>query len=265
MALAVLGVQGDPHAGLDAQREAAGRERLIECAVDPRGGRGDRLCRGHVGQQHRELVAAEACDGVSVADDRAQTLADALDHDIAVEVAERVVDLLEAIEVHHEHGDHPLAVARGQCLLEQAVEQRTVGQAGQRVLERLTLVLIGLVAHPRGGARGRADETGSERQEADEQDQQPARVGRRRGTDRLVREVDGECPGGRRGAVGAEGNHCLDRRLPVRRAHPGGRGARERASDVVGGGGLEGPGGGARPAGSETGSSCPGGRSAAQP
>ena len=65
---------------------------------------------------------------------------------VAGVVAERVVDLLEAVEVHDQHG-HAAAVAaarpRGR-VLDAVAEQRAVGQAGERVVQRLVLVELGL-------------------------------------------------------------------------------------------------------------------------
>ena len=53
-------------------------------------------------------------------------------------VAERVVDLLEPVQVHEQHRD-VLAMALGsrQRLTHSVVEEDAVGQAGERVVERL--------------------------------------------------------------------------------------------------------------------------------
>ena len=65
---AVRGVAGDADAGVDLEREALDRERLAQA--------GEQLARDDVGvagaaqggQQHAELVAAEAGDGVALAE-----------------------------------------------------------------------------------------------------------------------------------------------------------------------------------------------------
>ena len=54
-------------------------------------------------QQHHELVAAQARDGVLGAHRGAQALGDRAQHRVAGEVAERIVDRLEAVEVDEEH------------------------------------------------------------------------------------------------------------------------------------------------------------------
>jgi hypothetical protein len=56
-------------------------------------------------QDQHELVAADAADGVALAQHRAQPLAHALQQLVAGRVAERVVDELEVVEVHEHHGD----------------------------------------------------------------------------------------------------------------------------------------------------------------
>ena len=61
--------------------------------------------------------------------------ADALEQDVAVVVAERVVDLLEAVEVHQQHADLAAAQLGGREGAAHALVQlRAVGQAGERVV-----------------------------------------------------------------------------------------------------------------------------------
>ena len=61
-------------------------------------------------QQDGELVAAEPGDRVARAQDAGDARADELQQLVAAVVAERVVDLLELVEVE-EHHDRPRAVA----------------------------------------------------------------------------------------------------------------------------------------------------------
>ena len=56
------------------------------------------------GQQHAELVAAEAGDGVALAERLLEAVRDLLQQAVARVVAERVVDLLEVVEVDQHHG-----------------------------------------------------------------------------------------------------------------------------------------------------------------
>ena len=92
----------------------------------------DRARRGRVvGEQHGELVAAEPGDGVAARGGRSQPPAELHEQAVAVVVAERVVDLLELVEVHDEQG-HALVAAAGlgERLLQPVVEQRP-GWAGR--------------------------------------------------------------------------------------------------------------------------------------
>ena len=54
-------------------------------------------------------------------------------HQVAVEVPERVVDLLEAVEVHQQHRHHRAVRAVGKRAVGQGTEELAVGQPGQRV------------------------------------------------------------------------------------------------------------------------------------
>ena len=74
--------------------------------------RGDPLYRGvhfelvlHVFDDHDELVAAEACNGVGPAQAVDHALRDLGEETIAGIVAQAVVDELEPVEVEEEHGD----------------------------------------------------------------------------------------------------------------------------------------------------------------
>ena len=99
---------------------------------------------GQVGQEHAELVPAQACHQVAAraapSDSRGPI---SLQELVAEVMAERVVDLLEVVEVHQHHGRRSLpsapasAMAVGQLLL----EQHAVGQAREGVVQRLVLVL----------------------------------------------------------------------------------------------------------------------------
>jgi len=74
-------------------------ERLSDLPGDGRGSR-------QVGRREREdseLVAAESRDGVSVAQAADEALGDELEQHVAVLMAERVVDVLELVEIHDEH------------------------------------------------------------------------------------------------------------------------------------------------------------------
>ncbi len=71
-----------------------------------------RVARAAARHHDRELVGADPRDAVArAADHRAQSRGDLAQHQIADPVAERIVDVRELIEIHHEHG-HGRARAR---------------------------------------------------------------------------------------------------------------------------------------------------------
>ena len=60
-------------------------------------------------------------------------------------MSERVVDLLEAVEIHHQHGARLAGPVRGRDRLVHAVtEQGAVRQPGESVVERLVLERLGV-------------------------------------------------------------------------------------------------------------------------
>ena len=99
--LTVLGCDGDADAGVDVDRLALEHERRLQHAHevlgDLRGARGV-----GAGQQHRELVAAQASHQVGRPHRALQALADLLQQQVADLVAQRVVDFLEAIQVEQQ-------------------------------------------------------------------------------------------------------------------------------------------------------------------
>ena len=100
-------------------------------------------------EQDGELVAAEPGDGVARAQRRDERPAICDQQLVAGQVAEAVVDDLEAVEVEEEDGGQPLRLAaRALDRLPQPVhEQRAVGQAGERVVEGVVEeLLLGLLA-----------------------------------------------------------------------------------------------------------------------
>ena len=90
-----------------------------------------------------ELVAAETRDAVGAARAAPASRLDKLaDEIVAGRVAERVVDVLEAVEVEIVERRARAAAARlGECAVEAVVEERAVGEAGQRVMEGEVLSL----------------------------------------------------------------------------------------------------------------------------
>ena len=82
-----------------------------------------------------EFVAAEPRQRVGLANTGAQPAGHADQQPVAGGVAQRVVHLLEAVEIEVEHGQRrALAPRPGHRLLEPITKQRAVGQSGQRVM-----------------------------------------------------------------------------------------------------------------------------------
>ena len=86
------------------------------------------------GQDRLEFVAAEAADLAVVAHHRFQPVGDLPKQRVADRMAERVVDVLEAVEIDQEQRAALLAM-RGiaQRFVERLPHHRAVGQAGQRI------------------------------------------------------------------------------------------------------------------------------------
>ena len=90
-------------------------------------------CPGAV-HQHCELVAAEARNALRARHGAQQPLADLAQHVIADAVSQRVVDVLEAVEVHHEDRQRPSVARSARSPAEQIGELGTVGKIGERIL-----------------------------------------------------------------------------------------------------------------------------------
>ena len=127
---------GDADAGADddlAALELVGLAHRLDDALRKRRGVG-RLVDRHL--QDRELVAAHARDRIGLAHQRAQAAGGILQQLVAGRVAQRVVDVLEVIEIEQMDGHHVAALDARQRLLELLVEQHAVGKAGERIVQR---------------------------------------------------------------------------------------------------------------------------------
>ena len=118
-------------------------ERRLEALQDPARHALGLAGVGDVFEQDRELVAAEPGDGVAGPDARLEALAERDQELVADEVAEAVVDGLEAVQVQEHDGDAELVAARPrQRVLDAVHEEDAVRQAGQRIVERLPRELL---------------------------------------------------------------------------------------------------------------------------
>ncbi len=94
-------------------------------------------------EQYRELVAAEACDRVGRTRALDQALGRGLQQPVADVVAQGIVDVLEIVEVDHEHCQPLLRPARQrERVLDAVAEQAAVGEQCQRVVERELAQLV---------------------------------------------------------------------------------------------------------------------------
>ena len=75
----------------------------------------------------QEFLTAEPPHGLATSDSAAQCAAEHAQHLIAGRVPQRVIDLLEVVEVQHDHGVVGAEPAQG------TIERAAVGEAGQRV------------------------------------------------------------------------------------------------------------------------------------
>jgi hypothetical protein len=138
--------------GVDVQRDAFQVKRFGQAVQQALGDRGGVGWVG-VGQQDRELVAAKAHQQVVGVEVVGQARADLAQELVAHVVAERVVDLLEAVQVHDQQGDRLPLGSLGQGGVQLAVQQAAVAQAGQVVGQCLT-ARLGQRAHLSEGDRG---------------------------------------------------------------------------------------------------------------
>ncbi len=105
--------------------------------TDPLGDQDHLSLVGQLLEQERELVAPEPGDRVHRAQHRLQAVGEPRQQAVAGGVPERVVDLLEVVDVEEQHGDRGVVAPRTvQSDAEAVEEQRPVGQPGQRVVER---------------------------------------------------------------------------------------------------------------------------------
>ena len=152
----------------DAGGDGHGADRVqteVRDPLDDRLGRGDRLALVVLGQEQRELVAAEP-ESLAVLP---QGRREAGENTVAGRVAEEIVDALEVVHVDEAEAE-ALAVALGldQLALEPIVEMPVVAEPGQRIGQR--------EPHRAQGAVGRALVERDREQRADERGREERRA-----------------------------------------------------------------------------------------
>ena len=126
-----IGGKGDADARQRDDISAREPDRDRDCRPEPFGHVGRLASSGQVLREHDELIAAEPGHGVRRANRPAQPATDLDEQLVAVLVAERVVDELEAVEVEVEDPDGLSApVEPRQGVAETVLEQDSVGQSG---------------------------------------------------------------------------------------------------------------------------------------
>ena len=127
---AVIGIPGQADAGVELEADSVDLEGRCRASW--------RRCTAawaasHVGARHEngEFVAAEARDEILAAERRPQPGADLLEHEVTVMVTQRVVDLLEAVEVDEQEpaGAERLVLQRLPDGLEEPAPVRQLGEA----------------------------------------------------------------------------------------------------------------------------------------
>ena len=117
------------------ERHLVDHHRLLDARDQPLGDRLElRRVTRRLRRQHRELVAAQARHQTLRSDRLRQPRAEVAQQLVAEVVAERVVDLLEAIEVEQHHRELLVAcLRRRDPPVQVRAEPLAVGQAGQLV------------------------------------------------------------------------------------------------------------------------------------
>ena len=126
--------------------------------------------RAEFGHDNDELVSTHPGDGVGFANDGEQALPYCREEYIAVGMAKRIVDLLEVVDVNEE--DRSLVsvvLCSKDRLAETLVQERAIGQAGEMIVMRQIVDVIGAVTVFGDIATGNGDSVA----QADDLDIQP--------------------------------------------------------------------------------------------
>ena len=174
---------------LDGHRDCAHDELLTDHVAQPSEARVD-LTR--VVDQDPELVAAETRDRVPDVQLVEQSVRELDEHRVAAVVPERVVDVLESIEVDDRDRERRLPVFHAhERVGDSPLEQPAVRELGQRVVLGEERVELHLPAQPATHRQRDREEHDVERGEPDHEiERQPAQTTRDVVVDRRVRQVE---------------------------------------------------------------------------
>ena len=147
--LGVLGVSRrvrDPDARSDLDTDGLELERILQRVAEPLRDRLG-LRRPGVQEQRRELVPAQAHQRIAVPQRLAEPLSQQTQQLVPDRVAERIVDLLEPVEVYEQEreaaGVRVTPVLLGEPRVQDVEQRPPVAQAGELVGDRLTVALEG--------------------------------------------------------------------------------------------------------------------------
>ena len=141
----MIGVDRDADGDVDVERDRLDLHRLLQRGPQL-GGQADRVVGVGQPQRHHELVAAAPADQRRRRGERPQPGGHLDDHAVAGVVADRVVDVAQAVDVEDQHRDDLARRLDLDRLLEQRQHPAPVRQPGQRVV-------VGVEAQPVDQAR----------------------------------------------------------------------------------------------------------------
>ncbi len=159
--------RGDADARRDLDVDVCDHVRAAELGQQAVGQSAQLLRRGRRAHDDRELVAAESCDEVVLAHHLGHPATGLDEEEVAVVVAERVVHVLEAIEVDEE--DRHLG-AIGQQRVDRLLDDLSVGEPGEAVVRRKVLVARALRLEAVDELDVAERDGGVERERAEERD-----------------------------------------------------------------------------------------------
>src|SRR5262249_50547370 len=123
-------------------------ERFPQSAENLLGEHARRLFVGDGRKKNRELIASQPRDGVDRAQGTLQARAELTKDRVSHLVSERVVDLLETVEVEKTEWErNPFALGHQQSLVEPVAEKNSVGKSCQKIIKSLPLERF-QVSHP---------------------------------------------------------------------------------------------------------------------
>ena len=132
---AALRVKGNPDAHPDTMLPRSRVQRTVEGTRDALGKLRDRLGERGTRNGYGKLVAAETGGNTRPSDLGGQPVRDGAQHEIAVGMAEHVIDLLETVEANYQQRDLArLAFRSRDHLGRPGVKGVAIGESGQRIV-----------------------------------------------------------------------------------------------------------------------------------